>query len=81
MSKYCILMNKENYLNVFEPFLRRRHIRLPALMFGDKIAVYINRECVFNMLENMAKKEIGTTGVIIDAFRVAIARRSAGEKT
>ena len=72
MSKYCILLSKENYFHVFEPFLRRRHIRLPSLIFGDIIAVYINRECVFHMLDNMAEKEIETTGAIFNAFRCSI---------
>lgn len=69
MSKYCIVLSLENYLHVFEPFLRRRHLRLPALMLEKKVAVYIKRACVLHLLDEMAKTEIGPSGAIANAFR------------
>jgi len=68
MVNYCIVLSSTAYLYVFEPFLRRRHLIMPVLFIGDKVAVYIRRKSVVDLLSLMMKGEIDQNKEVVNAF-------------
>lgn len=68
MINYCIVLSSAAYLYVFEPFLRRRHLIMPVLFIGDKVAVYIRRKSVVDLLSLMMKGEIDDNKEVVNAF-------------
>ncbi|WP_316764985.1 hypothetical protein [Pedobacter aquatilis] len=68
MTNYCIIVDSPTYIYVLEPFFRRKQIIVPALFIGNKVAVYIRRKPVLNLLMLMMKDEIDGNPKVIDAF-------------
>ncbi|WP_316831675.1 hypothetical protein [Pedobacter aquatilis] len=69
MINYCIVLRSATFLYVLEPFLRRKRLMLPVLFMGDKVAVYIRRKPVLDLLMLMMKGDIDGNGEIITAFQ------------
>lgn len=68
MINYCIVLSSEAYLYVFEPFLRRRHLIMPVLFIENKVAIYIRRKSVVDLLVMMMKGEIDNNAEVVNAF-------------
>ncbi|RZL40256.1 MAG: hypothetical protein EOO93_31295 [Pedobacter sp.] len=68
MANFCILLNVATYRYVFEPFLRRRHLIMPVLFMGNKVAVYICRKSVVELLQGMMLGEIDGNSEVVSAF-------------
>lgn len=68
MINYCIVLSSDAYLYVFEPFLRRRHLTMPVLFIENKVAIYIRRKSVVDLLFLMMKGEIDNNAEVVNAF-------------
>lgn len=68
MINYCIIVSSTSYLYVLEPFFRRKQVIIPALFNGDKVAVYIKRKSLFDLLILMMKDDIDNNDEILQAF-------------
>ncbi len=67
-NNYCLLFNHDTFKNIIEPFLKAKGLKVPTLSNGKKIAIYIRRTCIVNLLRKMINREITPHHEISSAF-------------